>query len=285
MTEGKKTGDYYLRPYKRLLVDIVVSLKSLDTGLDVANQLFLEFEKHGYRITLAPTHSGFQRHGFDLREGDRGHDDYQTYWAPARPTVVHIGDMLIGLTFFETSELVEIPGRWGVSSRERPSGRYILQSYSPYRGTSWVKQWNIHLNKSLSRQGSRIADELFESTTLIAEEIEAARLESERRAREWEEQQERWRREEEQKNREKSFDRSNEQLLEVIRSWAQAKSIESFFREIELAIPEQDPSKQPGLWDRLAEARKVIGTVDALQDFTKWKSPEEIYKTLRKVWF
>lgn len=45
-----RSGGNYLKPHKKLLVDLAVSKTGLDRALLFANRLFLAFEQHGYRV-------------------------------------------------------------------------------------------------------------------------------------------------------------------------------------------------------------------------------------------
>jgi hypothetical protein len=155
----------YVRPYKKNLVDVVVSKDMLDRALKVANAFFLLLEERGQRVTLAP--NGATAHvTCDQRAGRPGTHDYSEHWTPARPTVTFIGDVAIGLTLFEISEEVDARydsalSRWvrataaPPSARRRPqsrhsdwtsrhwlpSGRLGLHAFAPYRGVTWEHYW------------------------------------------------------------------------------------------------------------------------------------------------
>lgn len=61
------TADY-LKPTKRLLVDLAVTKTGLEKALAFANQLFLALEARGHRVVVAPTSEPFSRVGVDERE-------------------------------------------------------------------------------------------------------------------------------------------------------------------------------------------------------------------------
>ena len=50
----------YLRPNKRLMVDVITSKQTCSRALDIANELFLLLEERGYSVA-------FERHGLGLR--------------------------------------------------------------------------------------------------------------------------------------------------------------------------------------------------------------------------
>nr|AQQ74471.1 hypothetical protein [uncultured bacterium] len=49
----RSSNNGYLRPFKKLLVDLYVSSESLDRALELANQLFMAFEERGHPVSLA----------------------------------------------------------------------------------------------------------------------------------------------------------------------------------------------------------------------------------------
>lgn len=156
-------GVGYLKPRKRLLVDILATKTGLDKALSFANELFLTLEEGGYRVVIAPHGEHLTRSDFDEREVPRKGNSYRDRWSPGRCTVVYIGTVAIGLTIFEMSEEAEVryvngeyvrlseyvpPKRrryvsdqgW-TSKQDFPTGRLCLQAYSPYWRAEWNRQW------------------------------------------------------------------------------------------------------------------------------------------------
>lgn len=201
-----------LKPFKRLLVDLVTSQQHLDAALDALNKLFLTFESKGHRVTLAPSGSHTRRHEVDEREVPRKTHFRDAVWSPERPTVVYIGDIAIGLTLFETSAETEVvyvngdykpvhelsaeqlrryrePMHWR-STQDCLTGRFCLQAYCPSWGVPWLKQWRLSSAGALPS----ISDEVVKELELIAPELAQkitqaqAKAEAEHRAREewWE---------------------------------------------------------------------------------------------------
>ncbi|MFN3668130.1 MAG: hypothetical protein ACK4VY_02385 [Brevundimonas sp.] len=60
--------DAYLKPYKKLLVDVTASKACLDKALNLANDLFNGLESAGHRVILAPPEARLGRGHFDERE-------------------------------------------------------------------------------------------------------------------------------------------------------------------------------------------------------------------------
>jgi len=165
----------YLRPRKRLLVDVIASETGLARCLDFANRLFIGLERDGHRVVLAaerlmrpeigrqqdPPTAETPPPVFGVWRPRRPAPDS---WRPLRPTVAYFGMVPIGLAVVETNELVlmryvgqgryvratEDPSAWpsadGVTytltmHREVPSGRIKLVAYSPDPTVSWKREW------------------------------------------------------------------------------------------------------------------------------------------------
>ena len=100
-------GDY-LKPAKKLLVDLAVTKAGLDKALSFANELFLSLEDNGHRVLIAPHGEFLHREEVDEREEPHRNRGYNNLWSPWRSTVVYIGTVAIGLTVIEMSEEVEV---------------------------------------------------------------------------------------------------------------------------------------------------------------------------------
>ena len=106
--KGRKTDNGYLKPSKRLLVDIVVSESSLDVGLRLMNQLASSIEQQGYKFCFAPTHEHYYRASVDERVNPKGNQTYCQLWGPGRCSVIFVGSLAIGVTLIELSKPVEM---------------------------------------------------------------------------------------------------------------------------------------------------------------------------------
>jgi len=287
----------YLRPTKKLMVDLISSRPTLDRALDIANELFLLLEDRGHHVMIAPRGHELRRVGFDEREESRSNNHYSHLWNPYRATVVFIGTVAIGLTLFETSENVEVrrvDGKyvrvselpalkrksWAYSNdwtfkHDLASGWLCLQAYSPYHDTEWKQQWRETKSVDLKSKIKTIARELAEAASVIAEQVAEAERRAEIRRREWEIQQERWRREREEQRRKDAIKASREELYAIIEAWGESKRIEGFFSEAEQLAGGLNAEDRHSLMARLKEARAQILGPDALKRFLAWKSAEE----------
>ena len=88
-------------------------------------------------------------------------------------------------------------------------------------------------------------------------------------------QQERWRREEEERRRAQNLKDSRNQLFEIIEAWGVAVRIEGFFEDIERRSVDLGAEDRQAMLERLQRARALLGGVDALERFAKWKSADE----------
>lgn len=148
----------YLKPSKRLLVDLIVSRAGLDKALTFANQLFLGLENAGHVVNFAPPGGAFGRPDVDTRESpSKAPPSHENLWRPSRFTAVSVNGVSFGLTIFEMAENVEVrhvdgkyvwlsdyvsPKRRRYQSdsgwttrRDMPTGRLAVQAFSPYPGT------------------------------------------------------------------------------------------------------------------------------------------------------
>jgi hypothetical protein len=92
---GKPVGEgTYLKPYKKLLVDVIASQASLNKALNLANDLFNALESVGHRVVPGQADAELMRRRIDEREVEtkrRDHWQYNGLWSPYRPTVVYVG--------------------------------------------------------------------------------------------------------------------------------------------------------------------------------------------------
>jgi len=290
----------YLKPTKKLLVDLVVSKSCLDKALSFANELFLLLESKGHHVVFAPRSEEFRREEFEKHEVPKNYS-YQSLWSPWRCTVVYIGTVAIGLTIVEMSEEVEVryvngkyireqeyvkskSGRYSSSytwttTREYPTGRLLLQAYSPYYRADWVKSWKEAKDGDLKRQIKTIVKNLERSIPKIARLIKEGERQAEIERKEWEALQEKWRKEEEERRAAEALKQSREELFQIIDTWAEANRIEQFFKDTEQRANDLGEDNKLKILERLQRARGLIGSTEALEHFITWRAPDEIYKT------
>ena len=289
----------FLKPRKYLLPDIIVSKETIDRAIEVANRLYLAFERRGHSVIFVPYGQGMQRQAVDEREkGGRRKEKYYTtdLWSPARPTAALIGTVAFGMTIYEMSENVEVEYQDGKYTRvselrakklrrnesyswrsmhDLPSGRLCVQVFSPYSRVSWLRQWRESKAGDFPRKLAGLVKEVESEVINIVNryeegerqaEIERQRREEERRAQA---------REEAERRRLKAIKDSREGLSEIIKAWAKAKRIEDFFIDVELRAANLEEDKKTVVLERLALARTMVDTTDALSWLASWETPEE----------
>jgi hypothetical protein len=287
----------YLKPYKKLTIDLIVSQDTLERGLSVASQLYLLLEDAGNRVRIAPNNQHVYRAAVDERENTKPHRHYSDLWSPYRSTVVYIKDVLIGITIFEISEEIEVGYLNGeyipidqyllntkfknqsvyswISKQDRPSGRLCIQAYSTYPGTKWVKQWREVKAGEFSKTLKSIVSELVGAADEVAQANKIAIHEAEEWQRKWEMEREKDRIEAEEKRRAKNLKDSHDELFSIIENWAEVKQIDEFFKDAQLRANDLSDDDRQSIEARLTEARKLLGTLDALERLKNWKSPIE----------
>jgi hypothetical protein len=278
------------------MVDVIASKQTCSRALDVANELFLLFKERGHEVAFERRGLVLRRYAVDEREkGGRDHH-YSDLWSPARNTIVSIGTVLIGLTIFEMSENVEVkyqdgkyvrvsdlpvkkPKRYEsyswTSMHDLPSGRLCVQAYSPYQRADWVRQWRETKAGDFPGKLSAIVKELKREAATIARLVEEGERQAEIERQKWEAQQIVWRREEAERMRIKAHKDSREELSQIIKAWAEAKKIEDFFTDVERRAANMEGEQKAAVLERLALARTMIDSTDALKWLVAWKTPEE----------
>ena len=290
----------YVRPRSHRLVDIFVASDSVSRAMALASNFFLALEDLGYRVTLAPNHTGMNRPEVDVGQGRQQY--LPVRWRPGVPTVVFIGTVAIGLSIYEPTEYVDVqrvegryvrvrppsesqlrgPERWTFHKEDMPAGRFILRAYSPYPRTDWKMEWAEAKRGDLRARFGEIIAELEKAAVTIVElvaEGERQRLIEEER---WREEQ-RQRAEEERKRQKAEEERrrvearkaSREQLLSLIDEWVLARHIEEFFADAEKRVAQLPTDEREAIAARVATARSIFGGTNALELFRHWKEPKQ----------
>jgi hypothetical protein len=278
-------------------MDLTVTKPALDRALSFANNFFLSLEAHGHRVLLAPHDRPYQRAEVDLRgEGKPAQDYYRNgRWHPARPTVAFFGSVAVGLTIFELSEETEVryvggnyipvsqipprksryPDPGWTTKRDLPTGRLCLRASSPYLGTDWKKVWREAAQGELTGTIERIIRELERSAAPIAALVEEAERQAEIQRQKWEEQTRKWELAERERRQRENQKKSTEELLAIVDAWSLAKRIEGFFQDIETRAASSEDGERQRTLERVAQARVLLGGIDASRRFSEWKSAEE----------
>jgi hypothetical protein len=77
----------YLKPTKRLLVDLTVTKTGLDKAIAFANEFLLVLEARDHRVVIAPNSEQFHRADVDERENPGKGNHHSDLWSPMRCTV------------------------------------------------------------------------------------------------------------------------------------------------------------------------------------------------------
>lgn len=294
----------YLKPYKKLLVDVTASKAGLDKALDLANDLFNALHSVGDRVVIAAPDAKLGRERIDERERPAKPRDswqYSGLWSPFRPTVVYVGTVAIGLAVIEMSEEVTlryVNGKYvreseyrpplsrfrqdytWTTTRELPSGRMRIVAYSPYGSVSWSQEWQETKTASLRSRIRAIVEAIEAAAPAIVAKLEEAARQAEIRHQEWLVEQERRRREEDRRRIDQSVADSKVELRDVIARWSDVMRIEGFFASVQERARNLSDLDRQIVLERLALARDFVGSQDPLDFFRDWKTPKERYTPL-----
>ncbi|MES2010561.1 MAG: hypothetical protein V4468_16935 [Pseudomonadota bacterium] len=287
-----------LRPFKRLLVDVLSSKVCLDAAVGATDKLFRTLASRGHRVTIASTGEQMRRAEVDLRETPRKNHYQQSAWAPERPTVVYIGDVAIGLTLFEMTEVVEMlyvgnskyvpirsltpeqrrrypEPRYWTTTKDLASGRLCLQAYCPSWRVSWVKRWSEAKPGQFSSMVPGIVQELEAAAPELSAQLEAARIRAEEEHRRWEDEQQRRREAEEFAREEKRRQDARKDLLAAIAGWDEARRIDAYFTDAARAAERLGADDRQRLLDRISLAKELMGESKPLEMLLQWRAPSE----------
>ena len=304
---GRKVDeDEYLRPYKRLLVDVTASRSGLEKALAFANDLFNAFESKGHRVVISSGEHFVRAQIDDHEQLPKVHRkeypyDYKRLWSPQRPTVAYIGSVAYGLAVIEMSERVElryVNGKYvreadytppkasryadhtWTTTKDIPCGRLRLVVYAPYHGVDWLELFQESKGRPLTKDIPAIVRTIERSIAIVVEKVKEEERRAELRRQQWEAQQERWRQEEDSRKVAQSVKESREQLEQVIQAWAKAVSLEQFFEGVQSRAQGLPETQQQEILNRLQLAREFVGTQNPLDFFRAWKTPHERYVPL-----
>ncbi|KAA8699038.1 hypothetical protein ALQ64_04026 [Pseudomonas cannabina] len=211
-TDGRVAGHGYLKPKKRNLPDLVVTEPTLRRAAMILQKIANRFRDYQHRVSVACVQVGYARKALGEEEGRLIRSVFETSnWAPARPTLVFIGELAIGLTIYEQTadkEVVYIdgkylpvsearklkPGLWSGTRAARyrvitdraPTKRLCLRAYSPYALVDWTQTWTEQ-NASLSKQIDEIIHSLISSATSLGPKLAEAHREADLERKRWEE--------------------------------------------------------------------------------------------------
>lgn len=251
------TEDGYYKPTKKKLLDLNVSDTGFDSAIEFLSRFFDALGNKGYRVTLDVPRERLHRADIDINEDSKeGGHRWDNLWRPYTPSIICIGDMYFAFNLAEMTEYVpakkvknrylrdEQMGRWvrgrnsepflHVSKHTLPTGRFLLQLYSPYTSAKWLLQFRQTKQCGLISQIPKMISAMQQAVPLILKQLEKARIEAE----EW-----RIQRDGEQtiyleKKRielpEEARSASRTELKSIMAQWIEDKQLEQFFHEAEL---------------------------------------------------
>lgn len=297
-TSGRVAGDGYLKPAKRNLPDLVVTEPALQRAASVLLKLANCFREMNYRISIACGESGFTRKALGNEDGRLKRSAFETdVWAPARPTIVFIGEVAMGLTVYEATvekEMVYLDGQyWPVkeakelkpglwdrktktfyrrSTQRVASKRLCLRAYSPYGRVDWARTWTED-KVSLLKQLDGIVLALEEGAKILGPQIaEADRQAAEERKR-WDAEHAiataRYERSLIIQAREESL----RNLLKIIEKWSSDRKLQDFFDDIATRSVDMNGDVRAELLAKVHEAKNLLTSTDSVEALMSWVSP------------
>lgn len=304
-TREVKNGEF-LRPYKRILSDLISSEAALPRALSIANALYLAIDERGYRVHIAPAAGNLLRIHVGEQEVERKDRKYGRYhsgsiWAPDRPTVFCIDMVPVALAITEMTERVtmryfnddyhredsklirsakscQLTHSW-TTEQDMPCGRFRVFAYSPKNGVNWSRNWQETEQQSLERLVPEIVETLGASKGDLQRLMEAEEAAEEQREKEQKERWERYEREEDARKTAQALADSRQQLAEIMEKWGKAMTVERFFADATERLKSADDTRRQRVEERLARARAVMGSVDPLDFIESWLAPEERHRS------
>lgn len=298
LPKSSVTEDGYYKPAKKKLVDLNVSDTGFDSAIDFLSRFFDALGKQGYRVTLDVPGEIMHRADIDIKEDPKeGGYRWDNLWRPYSPSIICIGDMHFAFSLAEMTEYVpakkvknryvrdEQMTRWSrrknsepflhVSKHTLPTGRFLLQLYSPYSSANWLIQFRQTKQCGLISQIPKMISALQDAVPLISEQLEEARIKAE----EWRIQRERehaiYQEKERIRQEEEAYNASRTELNSIMAQWAEDKRMEQFFREAELDAAGLGEQQKVRIMERLQLARQFLSGDSAVEQLLKWKTPQE----------
>ncbi|EBC0775977.1 hypothetical protein HM25_004634 [Salmonella enterica subsp. enterica serovar Carno] len=292
------TEDGYYKPAKKKLLDLNVSDTGFNSAIEFLSRFFDALGKQGHRVTLDVPGERMHRADIDIKEEPKGGGyRWDNLWRPYTPSIICVGDMYFAFNLAEMTEYVpakkvknryvrdEQMARWirgknsepflHVSKHTLPTGRFLLQLYSPYSSAKWLVQFRQTKQCGLISQIPKMISALQEAVPLISKQLEEARIKAE----EWRVQRERehtiYLEKERIRQEEEAYNASRTELKSIMAQWAEDKRMEQFFREAELDVAGLDEQQKIRVMERLQLARQFLSEDTAVERLLKWKTPKE----------
>lgn len=292
------TKDGYYKPTKKKLLDLNVSETGFNSAIDFLSRFFAALGKQGYWVRLAESGEGLHCQGIDIKEDPKeGGLRYDSLWRPCSASIICIEDMLFGFSLAEMTEYVpakEINGRYirdetmirwmrgkydkpfrYVIRHALPTGRFLLQLYSPYSSTNWQVQFRQTKQCGFISQIPKLISAMRNAVPLIKKQQEEARVKAEKRRIQWELDEKRYRERDRIREEKDAYDASLAELKVIMTQWAEDKRIEQFFHEAALDAAMLGEKQRIQVMERLQLARQLLSVDTAVERLLKWKTPHE----------
>ncbi|EAB4413813.1 hypothetical protein G3755_002187 [Salmonella enterica] len=295
------TKDGYYKPTKKKLLDLNVSETGFNSAIDFLSRFFAALGKQGYWVRLAEGNEGLHCQGIDIKEDPKeGGLRYDSLWRPCSASIICVGDILFAFNLAEMTEYVpakEINGRyirdetmirWMRGTYEKPfryvirhtlpTGRFLLQLYSPYSSTNWQVQFRQINQCGLVSQIPKIISAMHDAIPLIKKQQEEARIKAEERRIQWELDEKRYREKERNRREKEAYNTSLAELKAIMVKWAEDKRIEQFLSEAEKDVASLDAQQKVQIMERLQLVRQFLSEHRAVERLLKWKTPMELLR-------
>lgn len=289
---GAKEVDGYLKPSKRVMVDVLTTKAAMSHVLTTAQRLFEAFEKKQHPVAFAAFHY-MRRIEIDEREGTPQGSRYPTPWRPDRPTVAHFDGLAIGLSLIETSEEFEVAyirGQYvpvekvlqmrrgaGIlastwkTKQYVPTGLLRLVAYAPYADVEWQMTWRESRSRALVNDAEKIVRELERAVPDIKALIAEAQARREAAQREWELQQQRWKEEQRRRALEEERQRRIKELVTIFSAWENEQRVASFICDMRRRAEAEGSAER--VQAKLERAAAVLCETDSFKLFRDWIPP------------
>jgi hypothetical protein len=259
----------FIKIRKQAVLDVHVSRRELERMFVVVNKILMTLDSCGYEVELAGGREPLRWIDFQPEDPKkRGYCYASHWWHPSEPTIVRIGTLPIGLSFYEIKEDVlakEVKGEWvplevndevdlaakpkrgrqhqRFQTHNIPGGRFAVRAYSPYEGAPWEQRWGEAKRGDWSLSPPSLVQTLEQASSTIADLVEKVWRKQEADHKRWLAEREarilreELRRQEEARleairKREKSISDSTNDLLGMIEGWSRAARIEAFFNDV-----------------------------------------------------
>ncbi|MCU6173661.1 hypothetical protein [Citrobacter cronae] len=293
------TKDGYYKPTKKKLLDLNVSETGFNSAIDFLSRFFAALGKQGYWVRLAEGNEGLHCQGIDIKEDPKeGGLRYDSLWRPCSASIICVGDILFAFNLAEMTEYVpakEINGRyirdetmirWMRGKHEQPfryvikhnlpTGRFLLQLYSPYSSTNWQTEFRQTKQCGLVSQIPKMISAMCDAVPLIKKQQEEARVKAEERRNQWELDEKRYLEKERIRREKEAYDASLAELKSIMVQWAEDTRIEQFFREAASDAAMLGEQQKIQVMERLQLARQLLSVDTAVERLLKWQMPQEM---------